>query len=361
VGARPGDPAAFVRAAAQGWAEWAEVLPRRPALPNLVALGGDRTLCAGDLSALAESVREAHPRLAAWLRGLRPYPAARGVAPPIRCGKHALHFGVKTYIVAIVNRTPASFSEHRAALPTVDQTVEAAWAAYRAGADIVDIGAESTEEREQGGIPPAVEAERLLPVIAALADLPAVLSVDTRRGSVAHRLLALRPLILNDVDALADPELAAAAAAAGVPVVLMHARPIPGGADAPSTIAERLGQALELATALGVAAEQCILDAGFGFGTTLDQDLEATRRLRELRRLGRPLLHAPSRKRTIGRVLSYPETIPERLPGTAAAVVAGIAAGCDLVRVHDVLPMARAARMADAIYRGGTWRDLTAP
>jgi dihydropteroate synthase len=139
----------------------------------------------------------------------------------------------------------------------------------------------------------------------------------------------------------------------GCPVVVMHSQAgTEYGSDLMEGIAAFLAAAIDRAVAAGVAREQIIVDAGFGFGKTIAHDLEHTRRLGELRRLGRPILHAPSRKRTIGRVLGFPATIPERLPGTAAAVALGIAAGADLVRVHDVLEMARVARMADAIVRG---------
>lgn|GEM_PF-1727773 len=359
------DPAAFRRAAARAWAEWPEALAGetvdRLRAAGGVAVGRDRTLLAGDLGALATALRDAHPVLSAWLRSAEPYPAVPGAPPPVRCGPHALAFGVKTYVVAILNRTPDSFSEARPDLPTVEELVARAWEAYRAGADIVDIGAESSAERDHGGLPVERESERLLPVLEALGDLPAVVSVDTRRGEVARRALRVLPVIVNDVDAAVDLELAVAASEAGVPVVLMHAGGIPSDRDVMGVVAARLQTALVRTAGCGVPQGQVLLDAGFGFGTTIDQDMEATRRLGQLRALGRPLLHAPSRKRAIGRVLAFPETIPERLPGTAAVVAAGIAAGADLVRVHDVAAMARVARMSDAIWRGGGWRHVTAP
>ena len=352
----------FLAAASLGFLEWPGRRPA-PAAEALDRAGGlvtapDRTLLAGDVPALAEAAAAQAPDLARWLRAQAVPPSG---PPPLRCGPFLLHFGLKTYIVAIVNRTPDSFSDGRGSVPPVEEAVAAAWAGYAAGADIVDVGAESSEERDGGTLAPQREAERLLPVLHALRDLPALVSVDSRRGSVARAALAVRPVICNDVEALADPELATAAAEAGAPVVLMHSGPIPPGQDALPTIAGRLEARLRQACALGIPARQVILDPGFGFGTTLDEDLLVTRRLGELRALGRPLLHAPSRKRTIGRVLSFPDTIPERLPGTAAAVAIGIAAGADLIRVHDVLEMARVARMTDALVRGPAWRDLTAP
>jgi dihydropteroate synthase len=363
AGAEPAGP--FAAAAAHGWAEWPEVLApdvlRRLCWVGLAVAGRDRTLLAGDLRRMGEAVGDVHPRLGAWLRAAGPYAGPPGAPPPLRWGRFRLDFGLKTYVVAIVNRTPDSFSDGRGVVPDVEECVRAAWAAVDAGADIVDVGAESSEERDRGGLPPEVEAERLLPVLAGLRDLPALVSIDCRRGAVARRALEILPVALNDVDALADPELADVAAEAAVPVVLMHSGEVPPGEDPVAVVRRRLQAAVERALRAGVRPEQVVLDAGFGFGTTVEQDLEVTRRLGELRQLGRPLLHAPSRKRTIGRVLAFPETIPERLPGTAAAVAVGIVAGADLVRVHDVAHMARVARMTDALVRGGFWRDLTAP
>lgn len=361
MGARVADAAAFAAAAAKGWAEWAGTPPTALEGAPGVAVAPDRTLLAGDLQRLAAAGCGGDRELADWLGGLAPYPEVPGVPLPVRCGPYALHFGIKTYVVAILNRTRDSFSEERPDLPGVDELVERAWAAYASGADIVDLGAESSLERDQGGLSPAVEADRLRGVVAALADLPAIISLDTRRGGVARELLGLRPMIINDVDALADASLAACAAEAGAPVVLMRAASLPAVGDPLPAVTAELAAALERAQARGVAWDQCILDAGFGFGTTSAQDLEVTRRLGEVRRLGRPLLHAPCRKRAIGAVLGFPESIPERLAGTAAAVTAGIAAGVDLVRVHDLPFLARVARMSDAFYRGTGWRDIVAP
>lgn len=361
VGASAG--AGFRAAAAEAWAEWPEVLQgevlRRLRAAGRAAPGRDRTLLAGDLAALGEAAAPLHPRLAAWLREAGPPP--QGPRPPLRCGPHRLALGVKTYVVAILNRTTDSFSEEREDLPPVEELVARAWAAHRAGADIVDIGAESSEERERGSLSADAEARRLIPVLQALTDLPAVLSVDTRRAEVAARALGVLPVVVNDVDAAVDPGMAAVVAGAGAPLVLMHAGPVPAAGDPVAAVAAGLRAALARARAGGVDGRQLLLDAGFGFGTTSEQDLEITRRLGELRALGHPLLHAPSRKRTIGRVLAFPETIPERLPGTAALVVAGIAAGADLVRVHDVQVMARVARAADAVWRPGCWREIAAP
>ncbi len=291
--------------------------------------------------------------LAAALAALPPPPVPPADAPPpVRAGPFTLPFGRKTYVVAIVNVTPDSFSEELGRLPGVAETVARVRQAVADGADIVDIGAESSEARDHGGEAAAEEAGRLLPVLAEVAGLGVPISVDTRRAAVAEAALAAGAHIVNDVDALADPGMAAVAARHGAPAVVMHSQPGTAYHELMADIAAFLEAAIGRAAAAGLPREQVIVDAGFGFGKTIAQDLEHTRRLGELRALGRPILHAPSRKRTIGRVLGFPETIPERLPGTAAAVALGIAAGADLVRVHDVPDMARVARMADAIVRG---------
>ncbi len=356
---------AFVPLAARGWAELP--LPADPpaAAPRRwpgVAVGRDRVLLAGDPPALARlsaAVGAVWPALARALEDLpAPPPSSRAA---LRVGDWHLDLGVKTYVVAIVNRTPDSFSAGRSGLPTVPEVVGAARRAVRQGADLVDIGAESTAEREAGGLEPEREWERLEPVLRELGDLPAVLSLDTRRGWVAERALRIRHLVVNDVDGLADPALAAVVARRRVPVVVMHPGPVAPDADVVAQVRVWAQAALKRALDQGVSREQVILDAGFGFGTTVEQDLQCTWRLGELAALGCPVLHAPSRKHAIGTVLAFPAAIAPRLPGTAAAVALGIAAGADLVRVHDVRVMSRVARMVDAIVRGPSWRDVVAP
>ncbi len=291
--------------------------------------------------------------LAAALAALPPPPTLPlDAPPPVRAGPFTLPFGRKTYVVAIVNVTPDSFSEELGRVPGVDEAAARVRQAVAEGADIVDIGAESSEARDHGGDAAAEELRRLLPVLDAVRGLGVPISVDTRRAEVADAALRAGAHIVNDVDALTGPGMAEVVARHGCPAVVMHSRPDPAYGELMADIAAYLEAAIGRAAAAGLPREQVIVDAGFGFGKTIAQDLEHTRRLGELRALGRPILHAPSRKRTIGRVLGFPDTIPERLPGTAAAIALGIAAGADLVRVHDVVDMARVARMADAIVRG---------
>ncbi len=371
-----GERAAFARNAAQRWGEWpaeglgvsAEAVGREARRYGVsCAWGAGRILVSGassDLYRLGQAV-EGHPQwggFGSWLRQDDTLDVEPGLPRPVAVGRYRLSFGWKTYVVGIVNRTPNSFSDGTGALPGVAETVEAAWAAYRQGADIVDLGCESSEERDGGGIDPAEEQRRLLPVLEGLTDLPAIISLDTRRSELVRAAARWGTFLVNDVDALRDAALGRAVAEDGLPVVLMHRRTGPPSREGiVAEVRTFFLAALERGLRAGIRSESVILDPGFGFGTTVDEDLQVTRSLGSFRALGRPLLHAPSRKRTIGRVLAFPETIPERIGGTSALVALGIAGGADMVRVHDVEEMARVARMSDAVLRPGRWRRITAP
>lgn len=272
---------------------------------------------------------------------------------------HEPRWGVKTFVMAILNLTPDSFSGDGLA-GNVEAALAAALAAVADGADILDLGAESTRP---GHIPISAKDEliRLLPALVAIRPLTdALLSVDTSKAAVAAAALAAGADWVNDVRGFtADPEMAAAVAAAGVPAVIMHdAAPEPG-ADLITSILRELSRRLDRAVAAGVAWENLIVDPGFGFGKDWRQNLELLRRLGELRVLGRPLLVGTSRKSTIGRVLGLPED--DRWEGTAATVALAIAGGADIVRVHDVRAMARVARMTDAVVRGAPTSALSWP
>ncbi|HWI64748.1 MAG TPA: dihydropteroate synthase [Symbiobacteriaceae bacterium] len=267
---------------------------------------------------------------------------------------HTWRFGELTYVMGIVNATPDSFSDdgldrdQDAAMRRIEQVVAE-------GAHIVDIGGESSEARDHGPIAVQEEIGRVVPLIRwTRRNFPHVLvSVDTWKAAVAAAAVEAGAQIINDVGAMRrDPGMKRVAAESGLPVVLMHSQESTVYVDLVSDVARFFHTAMAEALAAGVREEQIILDAGFGFGKTVHQDLALTRRLRELTGFGRPLLHAPSRKRTIGRVLGYPNTVEERLPGTAATVSIGIANGADIVRVHDVLDMVRCCKMTDALVRG---------
>ncbi len=277
-------------------------------------------------------------------------------------------WGSRTYVMGIVNVTPDSFSGDGLG-SDVRAAVEQAKRFAGEGADMIDIGGESTRP---GSAPVTAEQEmaRVLPVIQSCAqavDLP--ISVDTSKAVVAQAALAAGANIVNDVWGLrADTAMAAFCAVAGCPVVLMHNRRTrPDAAqitrlgghyagvvyhDLMGEISSELSESVAMATSAGVASDKIIIDPGMGFAKTAEQNLEVMRRLGELKALGHPILLGPSRKSTIGLVLGLP--VEQRLEGTAALVALGIAAGADIVRVHDVREMARVARMSDAVVRGWT-------
>ncbi|MCJ7831520.1 MAG: dihydropteroate synthase, partial [Dehalococcoidia bacterium] len=218
------------------------------------------------------------------------------------------------------------------------------------GADILDVGGESTRP-DFDPVTADEEIERVLPVIERLlaeVDLP--ISIDTSKAKVAQAALGAGAHLLNDVSGLRhDPEMAAAVARFGVPTVVMHNQRGRPFRDVMGDIRDGLETSVALAAAAGVPRERLIIDPGFGFGWTEEQNLEILRRLGELRDLGLPILVGTSRKSTIGAVLGLP--VEERLMGTAATVAIAIARGADIVRVHDVKEMVQVCRMADAVVR----------
>ena len=258
-------------------------------------------------------------------------------------------WGIKTYVMAIINATPDSFSgDGIAGNPMLAGDLAAA--AVANGADLIDIGAESTRP---GHLPVDAKEElaRLLPVLEAVASRVSIpLSVDTSKATVADAALRAGASIVNDVRGLMrDPELASVIAAHAAPVVIMHDVPFDGHGDLLTEIVRELFRRLDRAVEAGIAWERLIVDPGFGFGKDWRQNLELLRRLEELRILGRPILAGTSRKGTIGRVLGLVEQ--DRTEGTAATVTLAIAAGADMVRIHDVQAMSRVARMTDAVIR----------
>ncbi|MGH2468279.1 MAG: dihydropteroate synthase [Candidatus Limnocylindrales bacterium] len=281
----------------------------------------------------------------------------RGQPAPIRIGPRTFSWGSRTYLMGIINVTPDSFSGDGLLVGSdAAELVAAAVAQGRrmaaAGADLLDVGGESSRP----GHPPVDEAEELaraIPVVealrAALPDLP--LSIDTVKPAVAEAALEAGADLLNDVWGVgpSGEAIARVAAAHGVPLVVMHNRAEARYANVVAEVLADLERALERATALGVEREGLIVDPGMGFGKTAEQNLVLFHELHLLRALGRPILLGMSRKSTIGRVLDLPA--PERLEGTLATTALAIGAGVDIVRVHDVEPNRRAARMADAIVR----------
>ena len=267
-----------------------------------------------------------------------------------RCGGREFRWGSRTYVMGIVNVTPDSFSGDGVA-------GDPASVAQRAkrfeadGADIIDVGAESTRPGSQA-IDAQEELRRLLPALETMRGATALpLSVDTYKSEVAAEALKAGAAMLNDVWGLKrDARLAEVAARAGVPIVLMHNQQGTAYRDLVPEILDSLERSIEQARQAGVPKEHIIVDPGIGFGKAAIQNLEVLRRLDEFEVLGQPILVGTSRKSTIGLVLDLP--IGERLEGTAATVAIAIAKGADIVRVHDVREMVRVARMSDAIVRG---------
>ena len=278
--------------------------------------------------------------------------------------ERSLDLGGRPRIMGILNLTPDSFSDGGLWLDP-SRAVEHGLRMLAEGAEILDLGAEST--RPGGGVygegartvPPAEEADRLLPVLEALrAATDAPLSVDTRKGAVAAQALAAGADLINDVTALSDPGLGAAVAAAGCPLVLMHSRgdlaTMQRGIrfqDLLGEVRDELAAAVRRAVGCGVAEEQLVLDPGIGFGKTWEQNLALIGRLDELQTLGRPLLLGASRKSFIARAAArpdLPEATPERrLGGSLAAVAWAVSRGAAIVRVHDV---AETAQLLDVWY-----------
>jgi dihydropteroate synthase len=278
-----------------------------------------------------------------------------------RCGNLDLRWGERTYVMGILNVTPDSFSGDG-----VGDDIEAAVARAKQlaeeGADIIDVGGESTRP----GAPPVPaeeELKRVLPVIERLAaELAVPVSIDSYKSEVAARALEAGAKMLNDQWGLKhDPRLAGLATEWNVPIVLMSNQRDKSRYDAAlerdtadyndpvAEIISSLKRSLEIASQAGVPRENIILDPGIGFGKSWRHDLVIIRRLAELKGLGRPVLIGPSGKSFIGKVLDLP--VGERLEGTAASVAIGIANGADVVRVHQVGPMVRVCRMCDAIVR----------
>ena len=277
------------------------------------------------------------------------------VPEPTRIGETLFDWGSKTYVMGVINVTPDSFSGDGIG-SDVEAAIRMAKSFQDWGADIVDVGGESTRPSSiYAGAAPAseeVELARVLPVVEALeAEVDIPVSIDTYKASVAEKAVAAGADMVNDVWGFSrDPDMSRVAADTGVPVVLMHNQDHTRYADLVPDVISRLRWLMDQAVDAGVASEKIVLDPGMGFGKTAEHNLEILRRLEELRALDRPLLVGMSRKSTIGYVLDLP--VEDRVEGTAATVALSIANGADIVRVHDVKEMVRVARMSDAVVRG---------
>lgn len=271
----------------------------------------------------------------------------------------SLDLGTRTLVMGVVNITPDSFSDGgtyyntQAAIDRVFEMVEQ-------GADIVDIGAESTRPGA-ARVGARTELDRLLPVLNAIAGRIAIpVSVDTYKAEVAREVLARGAEIVNDISGLTfDPPLAAVIAEHRAGLVLMHTRgrpevmqELPPVPDVWLELLTSLGQSVDCALGAGVARDQLVVDPGIGFGKTVHQNLEIIQELGRLGALRLPILIGTSRKSFLGRLLDKPAQ--GRIFGTAASVALSIARGAHIVRVHDVAEMGDVCRVTDAIIRTRT-------
>ena len=283
----------------------------------------------------------------------------------LRLRSRTLVLGKRTLIMGVLNVTPDSFSDG-GAYANLESTVARALQLERDGADIVDIGGESTRP---GAAPISARQEllRILPVIKGLrGKLGIPISIDTQKAEVAEAALAAGAEILNDISALrSDARIADVARCANVPIILMHMRGTPltmqKGPFARAVIRDvmaGLRDAAARAKRAGLTKAQLLLDPGIGFGKKEDQNFEILAYLPEFARLGYPIVIGTSRKAFLGRALAGPGESPlpsnQRLPGTAATVTASILGGAHIVRVHDVAEMAGVVRIADRITHSAT-------
>ncbi|MFH1277956.1 MAG: dihydropteroate synthase [Candidatus Eisenbacteria bacterium] len=277
------------------------------------------------------------PDRASWLR-------AWGI-PAARSG---------TIFMGVLNVTPNSFSDG-GRFADEGAAVEWGLALVREGADLVDVGGESTRPGA-AEVPPDEEIRRAVPVIRALAGkIEKPLSIDTRKGVVARAAAEAGAAVINDVTGLThDPELARVAAETGCGLVIGHIRGTPADMqenpryrDPVAEVYDELARSAEIALGAGVAEEKIAVDPGIGFGKRVEDNLRLLRRLFEIRSLGFPILVGPSRKSFLGAILGLP--VEERLEGTIGASVSAVLHGADILRIHDVRAVSRAVRTAEAI------------
>lgn len=270
-----------------------------------------------------------------------------------RCGNTEFRWGERTYVMGICNLSPDSFSGDGLG-SDIGAVVAQAQRYVAEGADIIDIGGESTRP----GTKPASsddindEIRLVIPAIEKLAsELTVPLSIDTYKSEVAERAVKAGAGMINDIWGLKrDPKIAKVAAEAGVPLILMsNQRNAPCTGDIMAEVIADLERSINLAVKAGVARENIIIDPGIGFGKSLEQNLDIIHRLAEFKSLDKPILLGTSRKSMIGQVLDMPPG--QRLEGTSATVAIGIANGADMVRVHDVKQIVLVCRISDAITR----------
>jgi len=272
----------------------------------------------------------------------------------IICKRRTLCLSKKTYVMGVLNRTPDSFSDGGVFLDE-DKAVRHAEEMVRDGADIIDIGGESTKP---GSEPVSVKEElaRVIPIIKRIAqDIDVPISIDTQKSEVAEAAIEAGASIINDVTALrGDERMKSIVAKYGTPIVLMHMKGTPKTMQIDpeyhtliSEIISYLKESIGIAKEAGIPEGKIIIDPGIGFGKTTGHNLSVIRNLNRFKTLGRPILVGVSRKSFIGKILN--SEVNDRLMGTAASVAISILNGANIVRVHDVKPMVEIARIADAI------------
>lgn len=273
-----------------------------------------------------------------------------------RCGSYRLNYARRPLIMAVLNITPDSFSDGGQFFNS-DQAVEQALRMEAEGADLIDIGGESTRP---GATPVSVEEEarRVVPVVERLAKQLAIpISVDTTKSEVARRAIEAGASIINDVSGfMRDPHMLSVAARGKTGLVIMHTNGTPETMqrrpryhDLIGEIRRFLNERIDAAVAHRIPRNRIAVDPGIGFGKTANHNLKILHRLGDFADLGAPLLVGPSRKSFIGRILDLPPS--ERLEGTAAAAAIAVFQGARIIRVHDIKPLARVVRVAEAIRR----------
>ncbi|MDF1997268.1 dihydropteroate synthase [Peribacillus frigoritolerans] len=272
-------------------------------------------------------------------------------ASKIKCGSFDLDYSNKTLIMGILNVTPDSFSDG-GKYNRIDAALKHAERMVNDGADILDVGGESTRPNYER-ISDEEEIERVAPIIEAISrNIEVPISVDTYKSRVAEAAVKAGAHILNDIwGGKADSLMSKVAAEYKVPIILMHNRGNMEYGHFVRDVLQDLFESIMLAKDAGVKDENIILDPGIGFAKDLRLNLEMMRNLDKLVSLGYPVLLATSRKSMIGHILDLPPS--ERMEGTAATICHGIQQGCQMVRVHDVKEMARTAKMMDALLGKG--------
>lgn len=273
---------------------------------------------------------------------------------PIKAGQHTIYIGERTYIMGILNVTPDSFSDG-GDFVDIDKAIVHAKQMVEDGADIIDIGGESTRPGSVE-VSEEEEAQRVIPVIRRLSkEINVPISIDTYKAKVAEEAIQAGAAIINDIWGMQkEPQMAEVAARYSVPIILMHNQL---GTEYSEDIMEEIcmffNKSINMGLNAGIKRENMIVDPGIGFGKTAEQNVVVMARLGELNDLGCPILLGTSRKSFIGKIL---DLVPkERVDGTVATTVMGIIQGADIVRVHDIKENARAARVTDAVVRG--WKS----